>query len=141
MPKKRNDLLMESLALAVSTGGKIAPWARKNGISERCARTWCARPEFKRMVREHRRVVVDRVLGMHIRLAESAIETIGRLMKQAESETVKLQAAKGIIADLMNITNFAEIDERLSALERDHNARQQPGSTPCPGAGPRKFRA
>jgi hypothetical protein len=122
MPKKRNDALMENLALHVAVGGRVATWAKGHNVSERCARGWCALPEFKALVRQHRMTIVDRVLGRTVELAEKAMEKLGHLMENAKQEATQARAAEFISTHLMTISSFAEFERRLSELEQAQSA-------------------
>jgi hypothetical protein len=122
MPSKHNHALLEDLALHVATGQKISPWARDHGIHERTVRNWSNRPEFQELVRQHRLVIIDRVLGQTVGLAERAMGKLGHLMENAKQEATQARAAEFISTHLMTIASFAEFERRLSLLEKLQNA-------------------
>ena len=77
-----------------------------------------AHPKSARMVRRIRRRAIDRAVGRLSRYASAAAEQIARLAKGAESESVKLQAARAVLADLMQVANYADLEDSIAELER-----------------------
>jgi hypothetical protein len=119
--KRRNDDLLESLALHVAIGGKVVHWADAHRVGKRTAYEWSVLPEFKALVRQHRAVIVDRILGKHFRLADKAVRNIAKLMDGAQNEAVRYQANHNILADLTTLSTFADFEKRLTALEKTQN--------------------
>jgi hypothetical protein len=117
MSKRRTDFLLESLALDVAMGKKVAPWAKSHDVGLRTAREWTARPEFKVLVRKYRNRVVDRVIGQHVKAAEAATTAIRALMKTSKNEAIVLATAKDLRDVAVNMVSSAEIERRLEALE------------------------
>ena len=106
------------LALAIATGRTVKAWAKEHEVPERTAYTWARSPEVRKMVRRIRRHAIDRAVGRLSRYASVAADQIARLAKGAESESVKLQAARAVLADLMQVANYADLDDRIAELER-----------------------
>ena len=107
-----------ALALALATGRTVRAWAKEHDVPERTAYKWARSPEVLTMVRRIRRRAIDRAVGRLSRYASAAAGQIAKLAKGAESESVKLQAARAVLADLMQVANYAELDDRIAALER-----------------------
>ncbi len=108
-----------ALALAMATGRTVKAWAKEHDdVPERTAYNWARSPEVRTMVRRIRRRAIDRAVGRLSRHAAAAADQIADLAKGAESESVQLQAARAVLADLMHVTDYADHDDRIAALER-----------------------
>jgi hypothetical protein len=107
-----------ALALAIATGRTVRAWAREHEVPERTAYKWARSDEVKDQVRRIRRRAIDRAIGRLSRYASAAAQQIANLAEGATSEAVKLHAARAVLADLMQVANYAELDDRIAALER-----------------------
>jgi hypothetical protein len=125
MSQRNNQNQKADLALALATGGTVKAWADAKGVAERTARTWSHSPEVVRQVQEIRREAVDRAVGKLSEGATVAAEKIARLVQEAGSESVQLSAARAVLADLMSVSNYAALEQRLVELER-RMARARP---------------
>jgi hypothetical protein len=126
--KKRGPKLREDMALAIARGASISQWARDNEIPDRTAREWAKKREFKELVAEHRRRLADRVIGQLSRIATKAVRAIERLMDNSPNDTVRLNAARSILTELVNITGFSELEQRITELERQHEREHRGAS-------------
>jgi hypothetical protein len=113
-----NSGKVELLALAVARGESVVDAAKAHGINERTAYRWSAEPEFKAQVDELRRRMVADAVGMLARSATRAVATLEELMGGAAPPTVRLGAARAILASLIEIQAHAELTGRIAALER-----------------------
>ena len=111
-----------ALALALATGRTVKAWATAHDVPGRTAYSWARSPEVKKRVRRIRRRALDRAVGRLSRHAAAAADRIAKLADAAQSEAVQLQAARAVLADLMHVANYADLDDRIAALER---ARQE----------------
>jgi hypothetical protein len=118
MSKRNNREQKASLALAMAGGQTVAAWARDNQVADRTARTWSHSPEVVRLVGRIRRKAIDRAIGRLSRHATAAADQIARLAKGAASEAVRLHAARAVLADLMTVSNYAALEDRLAEVER-----------------------
>jgi hypothetical protein len=137
MSKINNQSRKSSLALALAGGGTVTAWARENQIPERTAYTWSRSPEVLEQVEMIRREAIDRAIGRLSDSATVAAAEIARLVKEGETDTVKLQAARAVLADLMSVSNYAALEKRLVEVERRmREGSQSPvaGSQPDPAA-------
>jgi transposase-like protein len=135
MSKRNNQNQKAALALAMAGGGTVAAWAREHQVAERTARTWSNSTEVLDQVESIRREVLDRAIGRLSDNAIAAADEIARLVKEAASEAVRLQAARAVLAELMTVSNYAALDGRLADIER-RIAHAQPadhGPANCPG--------
>ena len=88
-----DDLLVAALA----SGRSYREAGAAAGISERTVRRRMADPAFRGKVVELRGAEIDRTRGLILREAPAAVATLSRLAAGAESETVRLAAAKAIL--------------------------------------------
>jgi hypothetical protein len=135
MPGPHPAGLKSKLALAVAAGKSIGQWARAHGIGVRTAQTWAQDPAFRAQVAELRARLLDRAIGVLARRVAANAAEINRLASSAESEAVRLAAARAGIADLLGASRYvelrAEVEElkRELAAERERRARS-PGPDP-----------
>ena len=115
---KRTPKLWDELAVEVANGGSIPAWAKKNKLSERTVYSWTGKAEFRALVSAHRRRITDAVIGELIRNAKKSVATIAKLAESATTEPVKLQAARAILTELVALTNWSALEERVAELEK-----------------------
>jgi hypothetical protein len=130
MSKRNNQGQKHALALAMAAGGSVRSWAKDNQVPARTAYTWSRSEEVLNVVDRIRRRALDRAIG---RLALHAIEAAGQitdLAGTAESESVRLQAARAVLAEMVALTDYVGLERRLIEVER----RIQAGP-PSPSAG------
>ena len=118
MSKRNNQSQQTRLALAIAGGRTVAAWARDNGVAERTAYTWSRSPRVLRLVGKIRRRAIDRAIGRLSCHATRAAAEIVRLFQEAASEAVRLQAARAVLADLMTVSDYAALEDRLADVER-----------------------
>ena len=108
-----------ALALAIATGRTVRAWAKEHDVPERTAYTW-ARSDRGPATRSNASdaAAIDRAIGRLSRYAAAAAQQIAKLAEDAESEAVKLQAARAVLADLMTVSNYADLEDRITVLER-----------------------
>jgi hypothetical protein len=125
---KRTNQDLSGLSAAIAAGETIAAWADKKQIPRRTAYRWSRLPEVRQAVERIRRRCLDRCAGTLARHATAAAATVAKLARSAESEAVKLAAARAVMADLMQVTDYSRFDDRLTELERRvHEHDQQLG--------------
>jgi hypothetical protein len=126
MPGKRwSPSLRDDLALAVARGVSIPRWSKERGVPERTCFEWSGKPAFKQAVDAHRRRLNDQMLGRLVQHGTRAVERLRRLADRAQSEAVQLGAAREILAQIVHISGFSEIERRLIELERLYAERSQ----------------
>jgi hypothetical protein len=124
-PRERNKL---ELAVALAKGCSISGWARANHVAKETARRWAREPEVRAEVEAFRRHAIDRAVGVFTKHADWAAVEICKLAGGAESESVKLSALKAVLANLMSVSKYAGLEERMGELEA-HVRQQQGGGT------------
>jgi len=124
----------ELLALALAQGKTRAQAAAAVGLGERTVYTKLARPEFAQRVRDLRAELLDRAVGHLTEAAEEAAMTLRELLAKDVPPTVRLGAARAVLADLVSLAFHASVEERLASLEAKlEQNRPRPG----PGFGKR----
>jgi hypothetical protein len=105
------------LALAVAAGQTLRDAAPAAGVSERTAARRWADATFRHRVNELRADMVQRSMG---RMAESMTEAAGvlRQLLGAESESVRLGAARSLLELGVKLRESVELEQRLLAIER-----------------------
>jgi hypothetical protein len=143
MPKIHNQVQKEQLALHLASGGGVADWARAHGLPDRTAYSWSRSPEVRDRTESLRRAVLAEAvkqLGAH---AAAAAGQIVKLAENAQSETVRLQAARAVLAEFMCVSNYTSMAGQLADIERRLRescqfpvASCQPDGTVPAGDGP-----
>lgn len=108
----------EALALAIATGKTIKSAAELVGCSERSAYRNSATPKFKQRVNELRSEVAAATVGQLTTAASMAAATLMELLDASQEPSIRLNAAKAILASLAGITELGELRARIDALER-----------------------
>jgi hypothetical protein len=118
MSKRNNENHKANLALAMAAGTAVPDWARDNDVHRRTAYTWSRSPEVLDQVKLIRSQVLDRTAGRLSDNATAAADKIAKLAQEAASESVQLQAARAVLAELMTVSNYLALERRLDELER-----------------------
>jgi hypothetical protein len=107
----------EALALALAGGQTLRDAAAAVGIAERTAHRRWADADFRRRVTELRGDMVSRSLG---KMADGMTEAAGvlRQLLAAQSESVRLGAARSLLELGVKLRESVELEERLAALEK-----------------------
>jgi hypothetical protein len=111
--KKADDLLV----LALACGASPESAAQKAGVSVRTVYRRQADPAFRAQVNEVRADLVRRAASLFTAASMPAIKTITTLQESANSEAVRLAAARATIELGCRLRENVELTERLTALE------------------------
>jgi hypothetical protein len=106
----------EALALALATGQTLRAAAEATGVGERTATRRVAEPGFRRRVGELRAEMTSRALGRMADGMADAADVLRQLLN-AESESVRLGAARSLLELGVKLRESVELEERLAALE------------------------
>jgi hypothetical protein len=120
MPGERSRSRKTDLALAIASGTSVTAWARGNHVPRRTAYRWSGEPKVPAAVESYRRRAVDRAIGRMARRVTRATDGIAKLAKGAESESVKLTALRAILSDMMAVSQFAGLEQRITENEKSH---------------------
>ncbi len=118
MSRINNQNRKGDLAMAMVAGTPVKDWARTHGIPERTAYRWVRSPEVVDQVEAIRRENLGRAVNELSRQATAAAEQIARLAREASSESVRLQAARAVLSELMAVSGFAALELRMAEIER-----------------------
>jgi hypothetical protein len=131
-PSNSNKSKYDSCVLAVATGVPIAEWCRSTGTNRSTVSKWQAdKKTWNRDVEAIRRQLLDGALGEFTGAVRAAAQGMTELAKSAASESTRLAVCRAVIQTLIETTEFAELKDRLSEIERkldEHGKAQQPGS-------------
>jgi hypothetical protein len=132
MSEKKRTPLKTKLATAIAEGESCAEWAIENGVKERTAQRWAAQPDFRAEVESVRRTALDQAVGRMAKRVAWATVRIADLAESANSESVRLAALRSILSDIMAVSDFTGLEERIARLEEQDRVRDQE-STSCAG--------
>jgi hypothetical protein len=128
-PENSTKSQKTKLAVSIAKGVSIVRWAKDNKVPVRTAYRWASDPEVKATVERCRRRALDRAIGHMSHKVDWAARGITALAENAVSEPVKLAAFKTIISDMMAVSEFAELKDRMTQLEEQLNERERAGRT------------
>jgi transposase-like protein len=131
MPKIHNQNRKSALARALVSGASVAEWAKAHGVPDRTAYTWARSREVLDEVDDIRRAALDRAIARLSGQATPAAEQIARLSEAANSEAVRLQASRVVLAELTTIVSYAALERRMAEIEQ-----RLAESTPHPAGDP-----
>jgi len=131
MPEERPRSPKTELALAIANGTSVSAWARGNEVPKRTAYRWAGEPKVRAAVESYRRRAVGRAIGRMARRVTWATDGIAKLAQGAESESVKLTALRAILSDMMAVSQFARLEQRMTEIEEQLHERT--ASTSCAG--------
>ncbi len=117
IPEERPRTQKTDLALAIANGMSVAAWARGHEVPKRTAYRWSREPKVRAAVESTRRRAVDRAIGRMARRVTWATDEIAELAKSAASESVKLAALRAILSDMMAVSQFAGLEQRITEIE------------------------
>ncbi len=122
-----------ALITALASGATVAAAAEQAGVSERTVYRRLEDDSFRGQLAEARAELIKRAVGRLARDCSAAADTL-RALLTAESETVRLGAAKSIIELAVKIREHDELAERVAALEQQHAANEPPRGVRAWGA-------
>ena len=116
-PENVSQNQKSQLAVAIAQGMTVAAWARKNNVPRRTAFRWASEPKIRASVESARRRALDRAVGRMAKHVTWAADGIARLAKNADSESVRLAALRAIFSNMMAVSEFAGLEERMTQIE------------------------
>lgn len=105
-----------TLAAALAGGASIREAAVIAGVSERTAHRRWSDPNFRQRVNEAWSEVVRQAVGKLGDASTRAAAVLSELLN-ADSETVRLSAARSILDHTVRLSEFANVEQRLTNLE------------------------
>ena len=119
--RRRGD---SELILALAAGETVRDAAKRAGVSERTAHRRLDGAEYRRRVIAARREMFGRAMGLLADGAACAVSTLRGLAETAKSESVRLNAAKGILDVANRWREVNDLSERVAELEEQLNGLQ-----------------
>jgi hypothetical protein len=107
----------EQLAVAIGRGVSISAWARANEVPKATACRWANEPDVRKEALSYRRRVLDRAVGQMTKLSGGAVDTMRRISKDGESDSVRLKAARSLISDMITLSRYSGLETRMADLE------------------------
>jgi hypothetical protein len=105
------------LALALAQGVSIARWAHANQVPAPTAFRWARDPAVRNAVESYRRRTIDQAVGLMATNFTKAARVIITVAREAESESVRLRAARAIFSDMMTVSKYMRLEERMTEIE------------------------
>jgi hypothetical protein len=102
---------------ALLASRSITEAANVVGVNERTVRRWLEQPPFRDALHEAQRAVLRNALGRLQAMTMRAADTLESLLS-AQSEPVRVAAAKEILLRAVDATAIVELEERVERLER-----------------------
>ena len=115
-----------TLIAALAGGATVQEAARTAGVSERTVYRRMEADTFRRQLVEARADLIGRAVGVLARVSTAAAATLAGLLK-AESESVRLGAARSILELAVKLRESEELEQRIAALEEQTAATPQQG--------------
>ena len=106
------------LLMAFACGATVESAARQAGVSESTAHRRLEDAEFRKQLQELRADMSQRTAGALTAAATEAVRTLLELQKPATPPAVRLGAARSILEIGIKLSETADFEERLSALEQ-----------------------
>jgi len=126
LPQELPEAKKIQLAAAIAEGQSVAAWSRNNGVPRSTAYDWASEPGVRRTVEACRRRTLDRAIGRMTNHTLWACDRIAELAKAAESQSLRFRALRAMVADVMSVAKFSNLENRLAQLEEDY--REQNGN-------------
>jgi HEAT repeat protein len=117
MPKKPRKKAEDSLLMALACGATVDSAARQCKL---CVRTVYRRlkdPDFRFRLQELRADMFQRTAATLTAAGSEAVRTLLELLKSANPPATRLGAARSVLEMGMKAREFAELEDRLAALE------------------------
>lgn len=107
----------ERVAVLLASGSTIRDAAAETRVGERTIHGWLDDPGYRAFVAELRDQLLNATIGRLTQTATRAVGVLGGLL-DAESESVRLRAAFGLIDAMIKTREHGELAARVSELER-----------------------
>jgi hypothetical protein len=102
--------------LAFAGGASASEAALRAGVSERTAYRRLLDPQFQQLIAQARDKLIDDALGQLADASVTAVQTL-RALCTAESETVRLGAARSLLELTMRLREHVDFGARVASLE------------------------
>ena len=110
----------ERVALLLATGRSVKAAAAEAGAGERTVHTWLEDRNYRSLVNELRAELLNEAVGKLAESANKAVQTLRDLLDDGNA-SVRLRAAFGVMDYLLKVREHAEVEARLTKLEKFAN--------------------
>ena len=118
MPEEPQKGTKIQLAVAIGHGLSVRAWARANNVPRVTAQRWSKDPKVRQAAEACRRRALDRAVGQMSRRATWVVGGITTHAGEAQSESVRLRALRALLADMMAVSRFGGLEDRMTAIEK-----------------------
>jgi hypothetical protein len=118
MPEEPQKGTKIQLAVAIGNGLSVRAWARANSLPRVTAQRWSKDPKVRQAAEQCRRRAIDRAVGQMSSRATWVVRGITRLAGEGESESVRLRAYRALMADMMAVSRFGGLEDRMTDIEK-----------------------
>jgi hypothetical protein len=125
MGTEDREVTKTELAIALARGVSITQWARAHEIPRPTVYRWASEPEVRKEIVALRRRMIDRAVGMMVKRSSQAVKGINALADSAESESVRLRAHQAVLSQMVAVSHFGTLDDRLTDMEERLDARDR----------------
>jgi phage terminase small subunit len=108
----------DQVITALVTCASITEAAAQCGLADVTLRRWLKQEPFQAAYREARRAVVQQAITQVQRATGEAVETLRRVMQDAEAPaSARVSAAKTILETAVKAVEVEDLEARITALE------------------------
>jgi hypothetical protein len=107
----------ELIAYHLARGATREEAGRAAGCCKRVVYKRLTDPEFKLLVTDYRRTMLDEAVGKLAMVSGRAVEVLTAALDD-ERATIRVRAATTLLDALLRVRAHAELDERLTEIER-----------------------
>ncbi|MFJ4672999.1 helix-turn-helix domain-containing protein [Kitasatospora purpeofusca] len=104
------------VALLIARGTSVDQASKETGVSGRTIRRWREEPDFENEIQAARRAILTEAVAALGAAARDAVTTLHAALKDP-SPGIRVRAASVLLSSLPAISEHAELNERLAALE------------------------
>jgi hypothetical protein len=119
-PGSSSDALKIKLAAAIQKGLSVGKWAKANNVPRRTAYRWASDPKVRARIARGRKRALDQAVGEMSESVHWAAGQIRDMAAAAKSESVRLAALKLIFSNMIEMSEFADLQHRIAQLEARH---------------------
>ena len=118
----------EKTVIALLTQPSVTKAAEAAGVGQRTIYRWLDDPDFARAYRKARRNVFDQAIAVTQRLAGLAVNTLARVMSDANAPaSARVQAASTLLRFAREAIELDDLAVRVEALEQVEASRRASG--------------
>jgi hypothetical protein len=117
-----------SLLACIASGLSTAEAIRRSGIPKRTAYRRIAEPSFQEKLARIRRRMIDQCVAIVARSSSTAARTLRSLLSPNVPNNIRLAASRILVEQTIGLKSFAELEQRICAIERNLAGGRQGGT-------------